>query len=279
MELAGLAEVAELLGVSKSRVGQLRAIGRLPEPLDTIRSGPVWERSQVEAYRDLRSGARIRPSSATVETGPALRGLTQEQQWVHRALHLERPSIALMYLAGCQLMANAWLPDHLALSAHEFREVIGHLVDMARAPGIDRPKELASAMRELRAVYPRSPLRAPNGQWLDGALDSLEPFLQRFEGILAAEGQRVGQVRAYIAWRDPSRTDLAAKRARHQIWNANWNFFKKACHHEASPTQEEFEQRVAELNRLILEVLGPQEVGRYDAIDALINEVENADRT
>jgi len=58
--LVGVAEVAEMLGVTRQRVGQLR--GRLPEPLATLRAGPVWERSAIEEFETawVRSPGRPR---------------------------------------------------------------------------------------------------------------------------------------------------------------------------------------------------------------------------
>jgi len=47
-ELLGSAEVAALLKVSKQRLAELRA--RLPLPLATLASGPVWARPAIEAF-------------------------------------------------------------------------------------------------------------------------------------------------------------------------------------------------------------------------------------
>jgi hypothetical protein len=61
--LAGVAEVAELLGVSRQRVGQLR--GRLPEPMANLRSGPVWSRRAVAEFEQAwdRTPGRPRKTS------------------------------------------------------------------------------------------------------------------------------------------------------------------------------------------------------------------------
>lgn len=49
-ELVGVAETAEILGVSKQRVGELAAEGRLPRPVADLRSGTIWTRPSVEAF-------------------------------------------------------------------------------------------------------------------------------------------------------------------------------------------------------------------------------------
>lgn len=49
--LAGVAEVTEILGVSRARVYQLmRDHPDFPEPLEDLKGGPVWDRGQVEAW-------------------------------------------------------------------------------------------------------------------------------------------------------------------------------------------------------------------------------------
>jgi transcriptional regulator with XRE-family HTH domain len=60
-DLAGLAEVAELLGVSRERVRQLRAEPGFPEPVAELQATPLWRRSDVatwDAGRPRRPGRR-----------------------------------------------------------------------------------------------------------------------------------------------------------------------------------------------------------------------------
>jgi hypothetical protein len=60
LELVGLAELAELLGLTRLAVSTRRSapgpfIGdrraRLPAPLAELKCGPIWTREQIEAYR------------------------------------------------------------------------------------------------------------------------------------------------------------------------------------------------------------------------------------
>lgn len=49
--LAGVAEAAEILGVVRQRVPQLLAKhADFPPPVAELKSGPVWDREQVEAF-------------------------------------------------------------------------------------------------------------------------------------------------------------------------------------------------------------------------------------
>jgi len=49
-ELAGVAEVAEMLGVTKNTVLKYARRPEFPEPLDRLATGPVWRRVDVEAW-------------------------------------------------------------------------------------------------------------------------------------------------------------------------------------------------------------------------------------
>ncbi len=55
--LAGPAEIAAMLGVSRQRVQQLARSGDFPEPYDVLAGGRVWLRSDVEAW--ARTHGRI----------------------------------------------------------------------------------------------------------------------------------------------------------------------------------------------------------------------------
>lgn len=49
--LAGVAEVAEILGVSRARVYQLaKDHPDFPDPVADLAAGPVWDRAEVEAF-------------------------------------------------------------------------------------------------------------------------------------------------------------------------------------------------------------------------------------
>ena len=64
-ELIGLSEIAGILGVSKQRVGQLRAREDFPVPVAELAAGPVWQREMLDRFiRDWprRSG---RPAKAS----------------------------------------------------------------------------------------------------------------------------------------------------------------------------------------------------------------------
>lgn len=66
LELVGVAEAAELLGLSKGALGERRRRpGRgmpvFPEPIVRLRCGPIWEHGQIARYRDDYTQALATP--------------------------------------------------------------------------------------------------------------------------------------------------------------------------------------------------------------------------
>jgi predicted DNA-binding transcriptional regulator AlpA len=48
--LVGVAEVAEMLGVSRQRVTQLAKTASFPRPTVQLAAGPVWESAEIEQW-------------------------------------------------------------------------------------------------------------------------------------------------------------------------------------------------------------------------------------
>lgn len=69
-ELAGTAEAAGILGVSRQRLTRVAAMDGFPRPLARLASGPVWDAAALrdfEASRDRRPGRR---PAAPARTAP-----------------------------------------------------------------------------------------------------------------------------------------------------------------------------------------------------------------
>lgn len=58
MTLAGIREIADLLGVSPQRAGQLTAQAGFPRPIGRLSMGPVWRMADVERW--ARQVGRLR---------------------------------------------------------------------------------------------------------------------------------------------------------------------------------------------------------------------------
>jgi hypothetical protein len=52
LDLVGAKEAAEVLGISQNAFLTSRSRGRMPEPIVTLASGPVWHREDIEALLD-----------------------------------------------------------------------------------------------------------------------------------------------------------------------------------------------------------------------------------
>jgi len=62
-KLAGLAEVASLAGVSRTRAGQISNHPDFPEPVQRLAMGPVWLEADVRKFLTTprKPGRRPRP--------------------------------------------------------------------------------------------------------------------------------------------------------------------------------------------------------------------------
>lgn len=56
-DLVGVAEIADLIGVSRQRVDQLTRTEDFPTPVADLASGRIWERGDVDAW--ARAAGRI----------------------------------------------------------------------------------------------------------------------------------------------------------------------------------------------------------------------------
>lgn len=53
-DLAGLHEVAEILGVSRQRADQLARYAGFPKPVVELKGGRIWKRSDVQRWKKAR---------------------------------------------------------------------------------------------------------------------------------------------------------------------------------------------------------------------------------
>lgn len=51
-ELAGLAEVAQILGITKRTAWNYTQREDFPEPVDRLASGPIWRRADIERWKE-----------------------------------------------------------------------------------------------------------------------------------------------------------------------------------------------------------------------------------
>ena len=58
MDLVGISEIAEMLGVTNGRASQLAHETTFPKPLDRIKAGPVWKRQTIQRWLERRDNER-----------------------------------------------------------------------------------------------------------------------------------------------------------------------------------------------------------------------------
>ena len=55
--IVGIAEIAEMAGLTRANVRMMRSRGQLPEPSVVLAMGPVWKRSTIEKWIEKRNRA------------------------------------------------------------------------------------------------------------------------------------------------------------------------------------------------------------------------------
>lgn len=81
MRLAGVQEVAELLGVSRQRVHQLVAAPGFPQPIADLAAGRIWDLSDVEAWRDQMRPFGAKKTSEKANVPPRDPERPQDDPW------------------------------------------------------------------------------------------------------------------------------------------------------------------------------------------------------
>lgn len=63
-ELVGIAEVADMLGVTRQRASALQGRDGFPAPVAKLRAGPVWRRGDLQRFADRWTRQPGRPAKA-----------------------------------------------------------------------------------------------------------------------------------------------------------------------------------------------------------------------
>lgn len=60
-ELVGVAEIADILGVSRQQGSQMSHRKGFPDPIAELACGPIWTRSSIEAFKKTWNRTPGRP--------------------------------------------------------------------------------------------------------------------------------------------------------------------------------------------------------------------------
>lgn len=66
-ELIGPGEICELLNAKGNTVANWRRRGLLPEPIATVKMGPLWTRTQIETWAAERAAKKEEKRLARIE--------------------------------------------------------------------------------------------------------------------------------------------------------------------------------------------------------------------
>lgn len=106
--LCGTHEAAEILRVSKQRIGQLRSDPRFPDPLAELACGPIWNRTVIEEFARLERPTG-RPPSGSPLTPPAVREqAAREQIEYHRERMAEMAAIRGQAVRDLKVQLRTW---------------------------------------------------------------------------------------------------------------------------------------------------------------------------
>ena len=109
-ELAGVSEIADIVGVSRQRASALAKTAEFPTPVATLASGPVWTRPSLNRFVDKWPRRDGRPPKLATLTRELLRAINEQPvpaftPETHAILHppdeviAEKPYVVLVRLA------------------------------------------------------------------------------------------------------------------------------------------------------------------------------------
>lgn len=83
--LVGIAELAELLGVTRQRASALQTRAGFPTPAAVLKSGPVWQLRDIAGFRRTWARTPGRPKTRTEGAQPLGRGIKVKRSDLERA--------------------------------------------------------------------------------------------------------------------------------------------------------------------------------------------------
>jgi hypothetical protein len=202
--------------------------------------------------------------------------LEDQQVALLDALRHRRPEIAPRYSAAIIVLKNADVPERLPLVAHALRELLDELPGRTETSGLaplkNRVDELAGlwrpALEERQAAGPAAWTAIP-GPSLEEFLVACEAFFQQRE--VSSSSRRETQ-RSFLEELDvatpPLPKDIQARNAAQ--WMRLRQFFLSVAHYGHRPTEDEFREKVAELENFLFTRLVPRPDVDFSTLDELL---------
>lgn len=226
-------------------------------------------------------GAGNRPDPDNRPSAKLGRTLTSRERAFLDALSSRGQQLANMYLAS--LTALDTIPGHerFVLAALEMREIM-HLIPPTY--GVPKRNEGISAfdLQALQARWSNVEAQKHNGTWTGNVNGPIKGFLEEFDKQWRRRDQehstRKSRMRDFLNLMDESagRTPAEFSKSLWDEWRRLLRFFNGLAHHDDTMHDEEFKENRSQLEVLLLNRLRPRPYADYEALDALIEEGENA---
>ena len=215
-------------------------------------------------------------------------GLSREQQQLHSALRSYGEELGAMYLGGLRVLRDTANPDGVAQSAFSMRELMVKMDELGSAnaagsqstgsmgPKVDQLKrDLVQLKRNTEGYSETGVWKGPFNGHLHRFLKKLDAF---FAWVEANRQSRREQFHQSMVHLDPSDRALPKPLldTRYRQWDKLKGFFQGTLHHGRYPSRDELQDRIEELETFLVNLLAPTTFDDLNAIDALLQESDDA---
>jgi hypothetical protein len=224
--------------------------------------------------REEQNGSRHMPDATDARLT-----LAAPRQELFIAIARQRADIAACYHAAIVVLNDEHLPDRLSLAAHALRELLEKLPNDAMA--VDTGADLNTKVNELRKPWEDvvAEEQAQQGApWSHGVGKALRTFLDAVTNFFKARDaittSRQEQAAAFLKTLEVSNVPLPAdvQRRSAKEWMQMRRYFNNVAHHQGTPTVQEFQARVAQLEAFLSARLIPRPTADFERIDDLLKE-------
>ena len=187
-----------------------------------------------------------------------------------------------MYREALRAIQRVDSPESLHVSGYEIREMMNALPPLIGVSSLPR-RELAAETRHLQNSWISNAIRSgchDNGNWKGEVDNRLRSFLKKAGSFLEwfAKNDLTRRQEGVEMFKRFPEGDVPTPQALRDLGPERWSellkYFNSTTHHDVAVSQQEFLERLGELEALLLAHLSPATADDQDAIDALISEVE-----
>ena len=205
--------------------------------------------------------------------------LTPVQQALYEVMRDKREKIANYYLASVVLLNDELLPDRLALAAHALREVMEKLANDGME--IDKGAALREQVKKLQLLWEKAIDEEQNvaeDKWMGGIGDLLRLFLNGVADFFRRQDvisdARREQAKRFLNKLEVSSIPLPKDVKEEHIdrWINLRKYFNDVAHHHFPVLDQEFKEKAARLELILVDRLNPRPTEDFAAIDELLTE-------